>query len=391
MSTPESRTAAGPRILLAPDKFKGSATAEQVAQSIAAGIRRVRPDARITILPIADGGEGTIDAVVLAGADRRVARVRDPLGRSTEAGWAVIDAGGRRSAVVESAAASGLAFVAPDVDSALRSSSAGTGQLIAAALDEGVDEVVVTLGGSAMTDGGAGALAALGARLRDDRGAVLDDEGALTIERVAELDLSGLDPRLASLDLRLAVDVDNPLTGERGAAAVFSPQKGADAATVARLDRALRRWARVLFAATGVDPDRAGCGAAGGFPSAFVAAAGAELVAGSELVAQLIDLEAAIVDADLVVVGEGSLDEQSLGGKAPIAAARMAAAAGVPVAAVAGVCSVSEEALRAEGVLWSVALVDLAPSVAAARAEAPRWLEIAGERIAAELRGSAPE
>ncbi|MGO3885618.1 MAG: glycerate kinase, partial [Mycetocola sp.] len=226
---------ARPHVLIAPDKFKGSATAQQVATALGEGIRAVVPAARITTLPIADGGEGTLDAVVPAGSDRRRADVTGPLGETRRADWGIRVVDGRRVAVIESAAASGLEFVTPTPDAAVRATSAGTGDLIRAALDEGVDEIVVTLGGSAMSDGGAGALRALGARLLDAEGRAVAD-GALGLERVDALDLSGCDARLSEVSLRLAVDVDNPLVGERGAAAVFSPQKGADTVTVTRID-----------------------------------------------------------------------------------------------------------------------------------------------------------
>lgn len=370
------------KIVVAPDKFKGTATADEACDALEEGIRRVLPDAEVVRVPLADGGEGTLQAALSAGATAMFATVTGPLGNAVEAHWAALRGPLGTTAVIESAIASGLALVDPTPETARTACSTGTGELILAALEHGVSEIVLGLGGSAMSDGGAGALQALGARIRDADGETVGSGGA-ALRTAATLDLSDLDPRLHAVRLRLAVDVDNPLTGPRGAAAVFGPQKGADAETVDVLEEGLRRWSALLESTTGRSPELPGSGAAGGLPAAFLATTGAECVEGSALVAELVDLDRLLHGADLVIVGEGSLDEQSLGGKAPIAAARRAAARGIPVAAVAGVVSVSDDILAAHGIAQLIALADLAGDAASARRDARHWLTEAGAQIAA--------
>lgn len=364
---------------MAPDKFKGTLSALAAAQAIAAGIHRVHPDAEVPLCPLADGGEGTVDAALLAGGTTRTTTVTGPLGDPVDAVWSLDDRG---VAVLESAAASGLILVDPTPETARAAHGTGIGDLIRAALDAGAREIILGLGGVAITDGGSGALVALGARVLDADGAPVPPGGS-ALARAATLDLGGLDPRLATVRLRLAVDVDNPLTGPTGAAAIFAPQKGADAAAVAELDSALIHWAGVLERATGVAADIPGAGAAGGFPAAFVATTAATLEPGSALVADLVGLESALDGADLLIVGEGSLDAQSLGGKAPVAAALRARARGIPVVAIAGIietAALTPERLAAVGIGRAIALVDLAPSTSAARTDAAHWLSVAGER-----------
>jgi len=326
LSEPARREQRPLRVVVAPDSFKGSLGAAQVAHAVAAGVRAVVPDAQVVELPMADGGEGTLDALLAVWGDpaREVATV-DAIGRPRTARYGVSRDG--RLGVVELAEASGLPQVSDVALQPLHAHTLGTGAAAAAVLDAGVDEVIVCLGGSASTDGGAGVLTGLGARLLDDRGEQVPDGGE-GLAQVARLDLSGLHPRALEVRWRLAVDVTNPLHGERGAAHVFGPQKGARAADVAFLDAALRRWAGVLEQEAGFDVSGlAGAGAAGGVPAAAVGILGAELEPGARLVAEAIGLPAEIYRADLVLTGEGSFDSQSVNGKVADAMGALAAEA----------------------------------------------------------------
>lgn len=364
------------RVLIAPDKFKGTLTGAEAAEAMADGVRRALPEARITTQPIADGGEGTLEAVFASGGVRHENRVRGPLAEQLTAPWALFGS----TAVIETARASGLEFVSPSVETAGIAHCYGSGELIAAALDAGATEIVLGVGGSAMTDGGSGALRALGARILDDDDADLP-LGGLALARAARLDLTGLEPRLKDVQLRIAVDVQNPLHGPDGAAHVFGAQKGADANLRDALDAALVRWAQVLQEATGVDVQRPGAGAAGGFPSAFLACAEASLEPGFDLVASLTSLDEKLRNCDLVITGEGSLDAQSEFGKAPLGLADRARNLGIPVLAVAGRITLSGAALSAHGVLQARSLAEIAPSVAAAMKDAGRYAGSAAEAV----------
>ncbi|WP_394940500.1 glycerate kinase [Psychromicrobium sp. YIM B11713] len=367
------------RVLIAPDKFKGTLSAVEAASAISEGVLRVYPEAVTTVLPMADGGEGTVDAAVAAGFEERLNAVVGPILRPTGAVWAV--QGSR--AVIETAQASGLLLTEPTPENALRAHSYGCGQLIAAALDAGATEIVLGLGGSAMTDGGTGALRALGLKLLDVNGAIVPLGGGSLAEVVA-IDASGLDPRLAGVRFRIAVDVDNPLYGPRGAAQVFAAQKGADADGVELLDTGLRNLASLLRESYGWDSDVAGAGAAGGFPASFLALSGgligeASIESGAELVAEFLGLREKLAETDLVITGEGSVDEQSLAGKTPIGVARAAQALGVPVVLVAGQLSVSFEALTELGVVAAASAAESARSAELAMAEPERYLRQATE------------
>ena len=357
------------RVLIAPDKFKGSLSADEAAAAMAQGVLAVYPDADVLRQPVADGGEGTLEAALAAGAEEQISRVRGPLGRDITALWALDGT----TAVIETARSSGLMLVEPSVQTALASSSYGSGQLITAALDAGAREVILGIGGSAMTDGGAGALSALGLRILAADGSGVPPGGA-GLALAAAVDASGLDPRLAGVRIRIAADVTNPLTGPDGAAQVFGGQKGADGSARLLLDEALTNWARLLQEATGVDVDIPGAGAAGGFPSAFLAFTNAALEPGFELIADLVGLEAAMAGADLVLTGEGSLDEQSRYGKAPLEVARLAAAAGIPVVLIAGRITLAPGILAEYGVEAAVSLLDLAPSPDEAMARADYYV-----------------
>ncbi|MDI5932449.1 glycerate kinase [Halomonas kalidii] len=345
------------KILICPDSFKDALSAAEAARAIACGIARTGGEVVTLECPLADGGEGSLDALIAAtGAERRTAEVHDALGRPTRADWGWHPAS--RTAYVELAEASGLQQLTPGERTALHSTTRGVGELIRAALDAGAERLLLTLGGSATNDGGAGMLAALGARLRDAQGHELAPGGA-ALERLAGLDLSGLDPRLAGLAVEAAVDVDNPLLGERGASTVFGPQKGATAADVERLDAALARFADLAAEALGEDHrDLSGAGAAGGMGFAARAFLGAELRPGIELVMAQAGFDALLGDADLVITGEGQLDGQSLGGKTPIGVARAARRRGVPVVVLAGRLAPGWQAAFDEGVSAAFALAD---------------------------------
>ncbi|MET4060569.1 glycerate kinase [Arthrobacter sp. UYP6] len=357
------------RVLIAPDKFKGSLSAGEAAAAMAEGVLAVYPEADVTLVPVADGGEGTLEAALAAGAQERTATVRGPLGGNVTALWALTGT----TAVIETARASGLMLVDPSVQSSLAASSYGSGELIREALDAGASEIVLGIGGSAMTDGGSGALTALGLRILDAGGNPVPPGGA-GLSTAAAIDIAGLDPRLAGVRVRIAADVTNPLTGPEGAAHVFGEQKGADSPARLLLDEALVRWAALLRQETGIDVDIAGAGAAGGFPSAFLAFTNASLESGFEVISRLTGLEAALEKADLVLTGEGSLDEQSRYGKAPLAVAERARDAGIPVVALAGRITLPPHVLAEYGVVAAVSLLDLVQDPADAMAQAQRWL-----------------
>ena len=322
------------KIVIAPDSFKESLDALQVAEAIARGWRAVFPAAECVLRPMADGGEGTVDAVLAAvGGERRTCQVAGPLGAPVQAHWGWLDDG---TAVIEMAAASGLHHVPPGQRDILRACSAGTGELIRQALDAGARRIILGLGGSATNDGGTGMLRALGVRFLGSQGKALEPGGA-ALARLARLDLSGLDPRLRQVEVQVAADVDNPLCGPRGASAVFGPQKGASPQQVEQLDKALAHYARLMAEALGENhAEVPGAGAAGGLGFAARALLGARFRPGVELVAELSGLAEAVRDADLVITGEGRLDAQTLHGKTPFGVARIARAANAPLIALAG-------------------------------------------------------
>lgn len=369
------------RILIAPDKFKGSLTAVEAAAAIAEGALRVYPDAVATQFPVADGGEGTLEAAVAAGYEERINAVVGPILAPIGAAWALRkDGNGGGTAVIETAQASGLAHMEPTPENSLRAHSYGCGQLIAAALDAGATEIVLGVGGSAMSDGGSGALRALGLKPLDAAGNVVPLGGGSLSDAVS-LDASGLDPRLSAVTFRIAVDVQNPLYGSTGAAYVFGPQKGADDDAMEKLDAGLRNWASLLREATGRDVNVPGAGAAGGFPASFLAFTRATLEGGFALVAGLTGLDEQLKDADLVITGEGSMDSQSLTGKAPIALADAARERGIPVIVVAGRILVTPEDLAEHGVVAAAQLLDVADSPEDAVANAGKYLAWATRQV----------
>lgn len=373
------------RVLMAPDKFKGTLTAAEVASHLATGLRSVCPEVDVHVVPVADGGDGTLAAAEAAGF------ARTPVTASGPTGMPHGSAFGMRGteAVVELAEISGLAQLPEGRREPLSATSRGTGDLVAAALDAGARRIVVGIGGSACTDGGAGLLEALGARVTSAAGEPIPPGGA-GLAQAARLDLEGLHPALADTELVVACDVDNPLTGPRGAAAVYGPQKGADPQDVEVLDQALTRWADLVAATTGEDHRHdPGAGAAGGVGFALIAVLGARTRPGAELVFELTGLHEALAGADLVITGEGSLDQQTLHGKAPAAVAAAARDAGRPVVAVAGRVALSGEQLAAAGLHAAYALLDEARTAQEAFEAPGPLLERIGARIARErlLRG----
>jgi glycerate kinase len=354
MTRPQTpaRRAARPRrrVAIAPNAFKGTLTALQAARCIDTGLRAALPGLDTVLIPVADGGDGTAAAVAQATGGRLLtSRVSDPLGRPVTAAWALTGQG--HTAVIEMAAASGLVLLRPHERDPLRTSTAGTGALIRAALDRGARHLLIGIGGSATSDGGAGMARALGARFLDRRGRELPPGGG-ALARLASIDLRRLDPRLREVRVDVACDVDNPLTGPRGAARVYAPQKGASPAAVRRLDAGLRRLAAVVRRDLGVDVERLpGAGAAGGLGAGLVAFAGGRLRPGADLVLDAVGLRHKLAGCDLVITGEGRLDAQTAHGKAPAAVARVAASLGIPAVAICGALSADVAARLPRGMV----------------------------------------
>lgn len=323
------------KIVIAPDSFKESLTALAVAEAIGEGFRRILPQAQYRLVPMADGGEGLVQSIVDATQGEKFStQVTAPLGNKVSASWGMT--GDRQSAVIEMAEASGLHLVPTDKRNPLISTSYGTGELISTALDKGLRRIILGIGGSATNDGGVGMLQALGAKFVDKTGKSLSFGGAALAD-LAQIDMSGLDPRLQKTRIEVACDVDNPLCGEHGASAVFGAQKGATKADIQRLDAALRHFAEQVQAQLGIDIQTPkGTGAAGGMGGGLMLLPQVRLRSGVQMVIEAVDLAAAIADADIVVTGEGRMDGQSVHGKTPIGVAKLAKSAGKPVIAIVG-------------------------------------------------------
>jgi len=367
------------RVVIAPDKFKGCLTAAEVATAVAAGLRDHHRHLDIVEVPVADGGDGTVAAALSAGFSHVEVPTVGPTGQPVRTGYAV----DRYRAVIELAQAVGLARLPEKRLDPLGASTFGLGVVVMDALDRGATEIVLGLGGSASTDGGAGLVQALGASLTDGAGHALPrGGGALT--HLRGLDLAALQSRLAGVRFVVACDVDNPLLGPNGAAAVFGPQKGAGPPEVEQLEAALTVWARLVADATGSDlTDRPSAGAAGGTGFAALALLAAELRPGIELVLDLVGFDERLDGADLVITGEGSLDEQSLAGKAPVGVAQAAARANppIPVVAVAGRTTLSAEQLQRAGIARVYPLEDLENDLASSITHAASLLRAVGATI----------
>lgn len=377
---------AAPTVVIAPDSFKGSCSSVEAARAIARGVRAAfGTRAEVLELPMADGGEGTLDALVAAWGGE-VARVptSDALGRPREGrvGYGRTAAGGLR-AIIEAADANGLPAVSDLPLQPLDADSQGVGELILAALDAGTDELLLCIGGSATSDGGAGMLRALGARLLDAQGRDVAG-GTRGLLDVQQVDLRGIDPRAARVTWRIACDVDNPLTGPRGAAAVFGPQKGADARQVAEIERGLGCFSELLAAAVGTDApqlrQQRGIGAAGGLALGLTTLFGAQLVPGARLVSGAIGLREALAAATLVFTGEGRLDAQSLDGKV-VSRVLAEAAPGAAVIVLAGSIGLSPEETRAAGISAAFSIAQGPATLEEMSADATRLLEVTAGQV----------
>jgi glycerate 2-kinase len=378
------------RVVVAPDSFGGALDSVAVAAAIAKGWSKVRPADEIQPRPMADGGEGTLAAVAVALGDaavRRRVETTDPLGRPIAAEWLLLDDG--RGAFVEMAAASGLARLAADErtpENARRASTRGTGDLVRAALDAGVERITIGLGGSATTDGGSGLLRVLGVRFLGTDGAELPDGGA-ALAKVTRIDSSGLDPRLSGVKLIVASDVTNPLVGSRGAAATYGSQKGADPAAIAELDAALAAFGKGIEAATGrLVADLPGAGAAGGTTAGLLSFTTAAVRPGVGVVAELVGLAEALEAADLVITGEGRADEQTLQGKTAMGIATLARPRRTPVILLCGGLGPGAEALEAATALNVVQpIADRPMDLPTAMADTERLLIAAAARLARSI------
>lgn len=368
------------KIAIAPNAFKGSLTAAAAAACIERGLRKALRGLSFVRLPMADGGDGTLLAIVAATGGRCVScRVSDPLGRKTRSMFGLT--GNGRTAVIEMALASGLALLKPHERNPMLTTSRGTGDLIRAALDRGVGEIVIGIGGSATNDGGMGMARALGARFLDGRQRELPDCGG-ALARLARIDLSGLDARLKRTTLSVACDVENPLCGPRGAARVYGPQKGANPVMVKQLDAGLKRLAGVLREDLGVEvANLPGAGAAGGLGAGLVAILKARLRPGVEVVTHAVDLERKLAGCDLVITGEGRLDGQTVFGKAPAGVARVARRLGIPVIAICGSLGPDAGNARAAGITAFFSALEEPVAEADLPRRGPGMLERCAEQV----------
>ena len=344
------------KIVIAPDSFKESLSAVSVAACIEKGFREVFPDADYVTLPLADGGEGTVDVLLqgLAGK-KRVTQVEGPLGELVNAEWAMLEPSERnpnKTALIEIAAASGLDLLTPDQRDPLVTSSFGTGQQILEAIEQGAQTIILGLGGSATNDGGAGIVQALGGTLLDNAGQVLNRGGAALAE-LTSIDLTALDSRCTDIELIVACDVDNPLCGDNGASHIFGPQKGATPEQVLVLDKALAHFARVAESQGCVEGEqsiyeRSGYGAAGGTPMGLSLLFNMQIKPGIEMVLDVLQADEILKGADLVITGEGQMDNQTLQGKTPYGIAKRASLQGIPTIGIAGSLGTQVEALYGE-------------------------------------------
>ncbi|WP_347368150.1 glycerate kinase [Vibrio vulnificus] len=370
------------KIIIAPDSYKESLTAMDVAIAIEKGFKQVLPDAHYVKLPMADGGEGTVQSMVDATGGTIIEHtVTGPLGQRVDGFFGLLGEG--KTAVIEMAAASGLHLVTPDQRNPLITTTFGTGELIKAALDHGVEHIIVGIGGSATNDGGIGMAQALGIKLLDAQGNALGHGGG-ELAKLATIDCSQLDSRLAQVRLEVACDVDNPLCGTKGASAVFGPQKGATPEMVTILDENLAHYASIIKQQLGVDVrDMAGAGAAGGMGAALLGLLNAELRPGIEIVMDAVRLDEIVADADLVITGEGRIDSQTIHGKTPIGVARTAKKHGLPVIGIAGCLSADCGVVHEHGLDAVFAVVNRSVDLPTALAEAAENVELTARNVAA--------
>jgi glycerate kinase len=372
------------KIIIAPDSYKESLTAMEVADAIEAGFKKIFTDAEYIKLPMADGGEGTVQSLVDATGGSIVScDVTGPLGQTVEGFFGLMGDGS--AAIIEMAAASGLHLVEPEKRNPLVTTTFGTGELVKAALDRGVKHIIVGIGGSATNDGGIGMAQALGAKLLDADGNALGFGGG-ELSKLASIDLAELDPRLADIKLEVACDVDNPLCGPKGASHVFGPQKGATPEMVETLDSNLARYAEVIKSTNGRDVvNTAGAGAAGGLGAALLGLFDAELRPGIQIVMDAVNLSEVVKDADLVITGEGRIDSQTIHGKTPIGVARTAKQYDIPVIAIAGSTAKDCEVVHEHGIDAAYSVVLGATDLPTALKEAAFNVEMTSRNIAAAM------
>ncbi|PWI33547.1 glycerate kinase [Vibrio albus] len=370
------------KIVIAPDSYKESLTAMEVATAIENGFRQVLPNAEYIKLPMADGGEGTVQSLVDAtGGDIISHPVTGPLGELVDGFYGLFGDG--KTAIIEMAAASGLHLVDPALRNPLKTTTYGTGELIKAVLDKGVEHIIIGIGGSATNDGGLGMAQALGIRMLDGEGNELGYGGG-ELNKLVTIDMSDLDPRLAATRLEVACDVDNPLCGPKGASHVFGPQKGATPEMVKKLDENLAYYAQVMKSQLNRDvADMAGAGAAGGLGAALLGLLEAELRPGIEIVMDAVNLSEVVASADLVITGEGRIDSQTIHGKTPIGVARTAKKYDVPVIGIAGSLSADCGVVHAHGIDAVFSVVNRAVELTTALAEAAENVELTSRNIAA--------
>lgn len=368
------------RIVIAPDSFKGSVSALKVAVAMEKGVLAVFPEAEILKVPIADGGEGTVEALVIAaGGELRYQSVVDPLGRTVTAVWGMIDNG--QTAVIEMAAASGLTLVEKEKRDPRVATTYGTGQLIQKALEEGVKKIIIGIGGSATNDGGMGMAMALGVRFLDEVGQLLPQGGG-SLTKLAVIDTSGLDPRLKECDIMVACDVDNPLCGPRGASAIFGPQKGATPSMVTELDAGLDHYAKIATIATGKDiSDYPGAGAAGGLGAGLLFFTNAKLRPGIEIILESTNFATLMKTTNFVITGEGCTDFQTAYGKAPIGVAKVAKQFDVPVICLSGGLGHNAEDVISLGIDALMSIVPMPMSLDECMNKGEMLIEQAAERL----------
>ena len=367
------------KIVIAPQGFKGGISGLDAARAIARGVLAAVPDAETVLLPVADGGDGTLHALVDAtGGEIFTSTVTGPINQQVEAQWGVMGDG--RTAVIEMARASGLAIVPPRRRNPKVTTTLGTGEILKEALERGYERVIVGLGGSATNDGGAGMAVALGVRFLDSFGNALPTGGA-ALARLDRIDTSGLMSQIASAEIIAATDVTNPLCGPDGASAVYGPQKGASQEVVAELDAALHNLANVVKRDVGRDVlDTPGAGAAGGLGAGLIAFAGAKIQLGIDMVCQVLDFDSHLAGADLVITGEGRADHSTVFDKAPVGVARHAKAHGVPTVLLAGSLGPGHEELYDHGVDSVICISDGAMSFQQALGRTGTMLEGTAER-----------
>ncbi|MFA4043647.1 MAG: hypothetical protein HZRFUVUK_000425 [Candidatus Fervidibacterota bacterium] len=369
------------RFLIACDSFKGSASSKQVGEAIREGILRVMPSAQVEVVPVADGGEGTVQALVDATGGRLVTvTVTNPIGEKVEATFGILGDG--QTAVIEMAAASGLTLIPPEKRNPWVTTTYGTGELIKAALEHGCRKIIIGIGGSATNDAGAGMAQALGVKLLDEDGNQIGFGGG-ELGRLRRIDMSGLDKRASEAEFIVACDVDNPLTGERGASYVYAPQKGATPEMLPKLDSNLRHFAEIVRQQLGIDVEHVpGAGAAGGLGAGLMAFLKAKLKRGTEIVFELVKLEEKIASADIVITGEGQIDAQTVFGKTPIGVAKLAKRYGKPVIAIAGSIGEGADSVHSHGIDAIFSIINRPMPLEQAMRNVEALLTSAGEQLA---------